>query len=74
MAKRKIVKKSPSPYQKYGKSPYLYTFGRCAHKTQLKQSVPGWSGMVCSVCNIITKPDKKGFQATNEFAFMASES
>lgn len=54
MPKKKIGRKSQSPYQKYDKSPYAYTYKKCSHKTEMNQSTPNWSGKVCTICNTIT--------------------
>jgi hypothetical protein len=54
MAKVKKKSKTQSPYVKYDKVPYSYSFKKCTHKTEVSQSVPLWSGKVCTSCNTIT--------------------
>lgn len=54
-------KKAQSPYVKYQKAPYIYTFKGCKHSRKVYQSVPasgngdGWSGEVCASCNNIVR-------------------
>lgn len=47
-----------SPYKRYDKSPYLYSFKTCLHKHTRFESMPGWKGKVCSACNTITQGPK----------------
>lgn len=53
MARAKREGKKVSPYVKYNKSPYVYAFKNCKHKTNIYQSTPSWSGKVCIICNVI---------------------
>ena len=58
---RGATQSSKSPYMRYGKTPYQYTFKRCSHRRSdgrpnaLYQQTAGWHGDVCAVCNIILK-------------------
>lgn len=40
--------------KKYNKAIYVYEFKSCSHTNSVKQSIPNWSGKVCTRCNIIT--------------------
>jgi hypothetical protein len=54
MSRPKKTANRLSPYVRYGKSPYHYKHKDCKHKDSQFQSVVGWAGKVCTICNIIT--------------------
>ena len=61
-AQARKKRKAQSPYQKYKKQPYQYTFYGCKHSRAERQSVAasrelpdGWRGEVCASCNVIIK-------------------
>lgn len=45
--------KGKSPYVRYDKKPFPYSYRRCEHKNWVTQITPTWGGKVCGNCGSI---------------------
>lgn len=61
MASKMKKSSSASPYTKRDKCSYAYSFKRCSHTNTVRQSVPGWQGVVCASCNTIVGKDEREY-------------